>query len=230
MIRRGLAHVAVALAVVLGGCGGADRSASLPVPAEEVVTSQTSSPTSSFATPHLPETSETPAPDARREYARAIKDDDAARALFWGTRAMSETFPDESANGLRVDPRIFSPYPRNEPSVYGFDTSILVRTSQRKKARAALRNCTDRLLLVSYSGGEFASYEEFEASLAEGEQLGVDDDTPEYVSDPEVRGDGVAIFFDSWMRFPMMVTMIKIVRQELRAAGVEQAYITSLPS
>jgi hypothetical protein len=229
MIRRGLGHLTVALAVVLGGCGGVGRSASLPSPGGEVVTSQAPVPTSSFATPQLPQTSRTPASDARREYDRAIRDDDAALALFWGARAMSETFPDESAKGLRVDPRIFSPYPRNEPSVYGFDTSILVKTSQRKKARAALRNCTERLLLVSYSGVEFASYEDFGASLGEGEELGIDDDTPEYVSDPEVRNDGVALVFESWMRFRMKVTMIKIVRQELRAAGVEQAFITSVP-
>lgn len=166
--------------------------------------------------------------DARSAYARAVENDDANQARVWGARALAEAFPDDSAEGLRVDPHIFAPYPKNETAVLGFDTSILVRTSQRDQARAALERCTDRLSGVSYSGGEYASEEEFEASLGEGQELGVDDDIPSWVSDPHVRDDGVAIVFDSaWMRLPMMVTMIKIVREELRAAGVSDALITS---
>ena len=156
--------------------------------------------------------------DARIEYARAVDNDDANQARVWGARALAQAFPDDSADGLRVDPHIFAPYPKNETAVLGFDTSIPVRTSHRDQARAALEKCTDWLNLVSYSGGEFASAEEFEASLGEGQELGVDDDIPSWVSEPDVRDDGVAIVFDSaWMRLPMMVTMINIVREELRS-------------
>lgn len=198
------------LAVVLSGCSDLD---------------QPSPQTSSIGGAVNPEDS---AMDSRREYARAVENDDANQARAWGARALAEAFPDDSAEGLRVDPHIFAPYPKNETAVLGFDTSILVRTSQRDQARAALERCTGRLNLVSYTGGEYASAEEFEASLGEGQFLGTDDDIPSWVSEPEVHDDGVAIVFDSaWMRLPMMVTMIKIVREELRAAGVSDALITS---
>lgn len=173
-----------------------------------------------------------PAPtrvDAAAQYARGVEMDDSTRARVWGARAMVQAFPDESADGLRVDPHIFGPYPVNEASVLGFNTSVLVQTSQRDQARAALARCSSRFLNVSLSGHEYASYDEFVDALGDA-RLGTDDDVPSWVSDPIDRRDGVALVFDSdWMKFPMMVRMLKILRQELRAAGVTSAYVTSDP-
>ena len=168
-----------------------------------------------------------PADKAADQYARAVEDDDAKGARAWGARALLEVFPDDSADGLRVDPYVFGPFPKDEPNVLGFDTSVLVRTNQVDRARKALARCSVRFLTTSYTGREFASAEEFEASLGDA-VLGTDDDMPSWVSDPMDRDDGVALVFDSdWMLLPMKVTMINILRQELKAAGVTQAYITS---
>src|SRR3954453_4994417 len=116
MDGKRLGYVLAAVAVVLGGCGG-DGSPPPSPTGGAVGTSK-------------------PSVEAAREYARAVENDDAEQARVWGARALAEAFPDDSAKGLRVDPHIFAPYPKDETSVLGFDTSILVRTSQRARARA----------------------------------------------------------------------------------------------
>lgn len=210
MYRKGVGSLSVLVAVALSGCGDLDHPLRQP------------------STPGVAVNSENSAVDARTEYARAVENDDADQARVWGARALAEVFPDDSAEGLRVDPHIFAPYPKNETVIMGFDTSIRVRTTQRDQARNALERCTDRLSGVSYTGKEFATEEELQDSLGAGQFLGTDDDIPSWVSEPQVRDDGVGIVFDSaWMRLPMMVTMINIVREELRAAGVTDAFITS---
>jgi hypothetical protein len=108
------------LAVVFSGCGNLDHPSPQPSATGGAVNPENS------------------AVDARSEYARAVENDDANQARVWGARALAEAFPDDSAEGLRVDPHIFAPYPKNETAVLGFDTSVLVWTSQRDQARAAL--------------------------------------------------------------------------------------------
>lgn len=181
-------------------------------------------------TPEGAVTSTMPAEISASKYDQAVENDDWQGARLWGARYLAELFPDESADGLRVDPYIFHPYPKDEQAVLGFNTSVLVRTSQRDQARMALARCSARFFTISYTGGEFESAEEFEASLG-GAVLGTDDDIPSWVSDPMDRDDGVALVFDSaWMLLPMKVTMINVLRQELRAAGVSEAFITSDPA
>lgn len=211
MLRWSVGCLAVTVALSLGSCGSSDQAQHRP------------------STPGKGVSAPKPSEDTADQYARAVLNDDAAGARRWGARALSEAFPDESADGLRVDPHIFGPFPKDEPAVLGFDTSVLVRTSQVDQARTALQNCSTRFMTVSYRGEEYASVEEFEESLGDA-RLGIDDDVPSWVSDAKIRDGGVAIVFDSaWMLLPMMVTMVKIVRQELGDAGVTSAYITSAP-
>lgn len=194
---------------VLSGCGDSERGSKDPSISEGI------------------ETSAMTADGYASEYSKAVENDDAVGARLWGARYLSEVFPDESADGLRVDPHMFGPFPENERGVYGFATSVLVRTTQQDQAQDALARCSVRFRTISYTGGEFESSEEFEASLGDVMQ-GTDDDIPKWVSDPIGRDDGVALVFDSpWMFLPMKVTMINVLRQELQAAGVTDAYITS---
>lgn len=166
---------------------------------------------------------------ATAEYDRAVKNDDAAEVRKWGTRVLAMRFPERSTNGLKVDPGMFGPYPLESSTLMGFNTSVLVETEQVELARAALAKCQPRFMSVSQSGEEYLTDAAYEAAMATGPLP--EHDIPSWVSDPDDKSGGVAIVFDSsWMQLGMKVTLIEVVLEELRAAGVTQATITSDPS
>lgn len=116
--------------------------------------------------------------------------------------------------GIEVDPNLLA---ERQESV-----SCFVVTEQKDEASAALLAVRERLFLVDGDGREYPNEEALMKALA---QHGHHIYTPNAVSEPEARRDGVLIWLDTKgdTSAEMASTMISIIAEQLVRNGVEKA-------
>jgi hypothetical protein len=147
----------------------------------------------------------------------------ATNTRSWMHRAVRFEYPDDP-DGLTVDPRTFALRFDDTGVRIGQDFSVQVSSADPAAARAALAAAAARFAVVAADGREFADGDEL---VAEDPHLY----TPNSVSDPEDHADGPWIYCDCKDgTMPLMArTMLRIVVEELRAAGVTNAQLRPGP-
>jgi TPR repeat protein len=140
----------------------------------------------------------------------------------WMARAITAEFPLASAPGIDVDPKTLGPYPfDDEDHLSAANTSLQIRGADNAEAAAAaLAAAADRLGTVNESGRE--------TTMAQQDGIMF---TPGWVSPVRDEADGPFVMFDtkSQMWGPMARAMIRIVIEELAAAGVRTAVVGPAP-
>ncbi|MCI4066610.1 hypothetical protein MRQ36_30255 [Micromonospora sp. R77] len=142
-------------------------------------------------------------------------------------RAIELEFP--SSVGLRVDPAAFGLV----VDAYGYlghqDFSVQVATAEGVAAAAALSVAATRFLSVGWDGQEYLTDEEGRA--AESADTESRFYTPNFVSAVQPHPDGPWLWLDCKDgAMPLMArTMIRILLQELRRAGVAEGVIRPAP-
>ena len=136
-------------------------------------------------------------------------------------RAVEADFPD--GGDVMCDPNTFMPHDE------WVDVSLGVLGFAPDLAEKALIRAAARMMTVAVDGREYSNWEELEALLMEDED---DAYTPNYIAEPERRGDlvGLSNIDTKGERYTWMFrTFLRIVAEELRAEGAVPAKIIPFP-
>ena len=137
-------------------------------------------------------------------------------------RAVEADFP---ADGdVMCDPDTFMPH---DDMV---DATLGVLCFSPELAESALARAAARMMTVAADGREYTSWTALEELRAEDEDAAR---TPDYISEPQRRGDivGISRIDTLGRRYTWMFrTFLRIVAEELRAAGAVPAKIIPFPS
>jgi hypothetical protein len=147
----------------------------------------------------------------------------------WMTRGIELDFPLPSAPGITVAPDAFEPVGCGGITWAG--AHLQIATDQAPEVEAALTNAADRLLRVDERGREWPTDESLTKAFMEtppdrdGDSLY----SASYVSPPRAHhmGPWITLDTDSQMWGPMARTILRVLIEELIAAGVTKARILS---
>jgi hypothetical protein len=143
----------------------------------------------------------------------------ATKARAWMRRAIRAEYPPQANGGIQVDPSTFAIRLDGDGFLLGQDFSAQVVSADPQRAITALAAASQRFMYVTGDGRESTPDDP-----AGGDWRNY---TPNYVSDPQEHPDGPTIECDCKDGvMPLMArTMIRILVEELRTAGVDHAQI-----
>jgi hypothetical protein len=143
----------------------------------------------------------------------------ATKARAWMRRAIRAEYPPQANGGIQVDPSTFGIRLDGDGFLLGQDFSAQVVSPDSQRAITALAAASRRFMYVTGDGRESTPDDP-----AGGDWRNY---TPNYVSDPQDHPDGPTIECDCKDGvMPLMArTMIRILVEELRTAGVDHAQI-----
>ncbi|MFD0742040.1 hypothetical protein ACFQ1L_09275 [Phytohabitans flavus] len=139
-------------------------------------------------------------------------------------RAIAAEYP-LRAGGVGVDPSTFAITLDERGVLLGQDFSVQVVSTDPETAKVALAAAGKRFMLVTADGREYSTEDEL------WQRVKADDSwrtySPNNVSDPQDHPAGPRIYCDckDGVMPLMAATMIRILVQQLRAAGIDQAQI-----
>ncbi|WP_285600312.1 hypothetical protein [Kineosporia sp. NBRC 101731] len=146
----------------------------------------------------------------------------------WMARGIVLDFPLAIAPAITVSPDTFAPM-TDGSRINRINVHLKVETDQLQEARAALAACEGRLMRVDQNGREWETFEALIEAMHEGplDRNGDELYNPADVSRPILLGGGVGISIDTdgqvWG--PMARSILRVIIEELHAAGVAAAHI-----
>jgi hypothetical protein len=146
----------------------------------------------------------------------------AAIALLAGC-AVSDEPTATHVDGVAIAPDVFATSADGEVAN---QTVLLTGTFGSATAAAALQSAGDRYMLVDETGVEHASVEAAQGALDQGLY------TPNYVADPLITARGMELYVDTkgWIPEPMRLTFVRILGEELAAAGLTDVTVVAAPA
>jgi hypothetical protein len=148
----------------------------------------------------------------------------------WMRYAIATEYPDQPG-GIVVDPNLFALVVDYRGIVLCQDFGVQVASADNDRAERALAAAATRFMLVTADGRELADEDELDRLLEEGGDQDPNNYTPNFVSGPRPATAGPTMYCDCKDgTMPLMArTMIRILVEEVRAAGLDTAEIRPEP-